>query len=79
MRLFLFPPSSRSLGGVALKNHLAIDCELLPIDFGRGDRRAPEYVALNPNRKVPTLEDDGFVLWEAKSVVRTKNHTVRST
>ncbi len=69
MRLYLFPPSSRSLGVVALKNHLAIDCELTPVDLGRGDQRAPEYVALNPNRKVPTLEDEGFVVWEANAIL----------
>lgn len=69
MRLYLFPPSSRALGVVALKNHLAIDCELRPIDLGRGDQRAPDYIALNPNRKMPTLEDDGFVLWEANAIL----------
>jgi glutathione S-transferase len=69
MRLYLFPPSSRSLGVVALKNHLAIECELVPVDLSRGDQRAPDYAALNPNRKVPTLEDDGFVLWEANAIL----------
>jgi glutathione S-transferase len=69
MRLYLFPPSARALGVVALKNHLALDCELRPIDLGRGDQLAPEYAALNPNRKMPTLEDDGFVLWEANAIM----------
>jgi glutathione S-transferase len=69
MRLHVFPPSSRALGVVALQRHLAIDCEIEPIDLGRGDQRAPEYVALNPNRKMPTLEDDGFVLWEANAIL----------
>jgi glutathione S-transferase len=69
MRLYLFPPSARSLGVVALKNHLAIECELRPVDLGRGDHRTPEYVALNPNSKVPALEDDGFVLWEANAIL----------
>jgi glutathione S-transferase len=69
MRLYLFPPSSRALGVVALKNHLEIDCELTPIDLGRGDQRAPTYVALNPNRKMPTLEDEGFVLWESNAIL----------
>jgi len=29
------------------------------------DPRTDEYGALNPNRKVPTLVDDGFVVWES--------------
>jgi glutathione S-transferase len=37
MKFYLFPPSTRVLGIVALKNHLVLDCEVQPIDLGRGD------------------------------------------
>jgi len=30
----------------------------------------PEYRALNPNGRVPTIEDGGFVLWESNSILR---------
>jgi len=69
MKIYVFPPSGRIVGIVALKNYLALACELKPIDLGRGDQRAPEYVSLNPNRKIPTLEDDGMVLWESNSIL----------
>ena len=69
MKIHLFPPSGRVVGIVALKSYLALDCDLQPIDLGRGEQRAPDYVALNPNRKMPTLEDDGIVLWESNAIL----------
>jgi glutathione S-transferase len=29
-----------------------------------------EYANLNPNRLVPTIDDDGFVLWESYAIIR---------
>ncbi len=69
MKLYIFPPSARVLAIVALKNHLALDCEFNPIDLGRGDQLTPEYLALNPNRKMPTLKDGEFVLWESNAIL----------
>jgi glutathione S-transferase len=34
--------------------------------FGMGDA----YLALNPNALIPTIEDDGFVLWESNAILR---------
>jgi glutathione S-transferase len=30
----------------------------------------PEYRAMNPNGRVPTIDYDGFVLWESNTIVR---------
>ncbi|WP_095078799.1 glutathione S-transferase family protein [Pseudomonas sp. Irchel s3h17] len=30
----------------------------------------PEYRAMNPNGRIPVMEDDGFVLWESNTIVR---------
>ncbi len=42
------------------------------IDVGGsfGKNREPAYLAMNPNGLVPTLEEDGFFLWESNSIVR---------
>ena len=37
-------------------------------EFGGTDD--PKYVAVNPNQLVPTIEDDGFFLWESNVIVR---------
>ena len=41
-------------------------------DFGGefGKNKTPEYLALNPNGLVPTIDDGGFILWESNSCVR---------
>jgi glutathione S-transferase len=36
--------------------------------FGGNDQ--PEYLAKNPMGRVPTIEDDGLVLWESQTIVR---------
>ena len=37
-------------------------------EFGKLD--TTEYGAMNPNRLVPTIEDDGLILWESNAIVR---------
>lgn len=35
-----------------------------------GINNTPEYKAMNPNGVVPTIDDDGFILWESNTVAR---------
>lgn len=35
-----------------------------------GVTKTPEYLAMNPNALVPTIEDEGFVLWESNTILR---------
>lgn len=69
MKLFVLPPSPRALKVIALKNHLDLDCEMHIVDLAKGDQLTPDYVAMNPNKKMPVLEDDGFVLWESNAIL----------
>jgi len=39
-------------------------------DPRKGETRARDYLAKNPNGRVPTLEEDGFVLWESPAILK---------
>ncbi|MDM8355858.1 glutathione S-transferase family protein [Pandoraea communis] len=51
-----------------------LDLPFVNPPWGDGDTSrkldAPAFVALNPNKMVPVIDDDGFVLWESNSIVR---------
>ncbi|MBL8521276.1 MAG: glutathione S-transferase family protein [Betaproteobacteria bacterium] len=54
---------------LAVVKHLGIDAELIEIDAAKGGLRAPDYKALNPNMKTPTLVDGDLVLWESSAIM----------
>ncbi len=70
MKLHVAPPSPRAFKVLAVARHLGLDFELCPVDLLNGGNLRPEFVALNPNRKMPVLEDDGFVLWESDAIIQ---------
>lgn len=41
-----------------------------PVTLAFGELKGPAYLAKNPNGKVPTIDDDGFVLWESGAILR---------
>jgi glutathione S-transferase len=48
---------------------LATPYELRTIELARGGHRTADFLALNPNGKVPVIVDDGFVLWESDAIL----------
>ena len=43
--------------------------ELVTVDMAAKQHKSPEYLALNPYGRVPTLEEDGFVVWESTAIL----------
>ena len=49
---------------------LGLPHERIDIGGSFGKNRDPAYLAMNPNGLVPTLEEDGFLLWELNTIIR---------
>lgn len=62
-------PSTASLVVHWLLIELNVDFELRMLDFDRQQQKAPDYLALNPQGRVPTLLMDGQVLTESAAIV----------
>jgi glutathione S-transferase len=70
MKLHVFPPSPRALKVTALARHLELDSQIAIVDLFKGEQNAAAYAALNPNKRMPVLEDGDFVLWESNAILQ---------
>lgn len=61
-------PQSRSAGARVLLEALGVDYAVVPIDFASGQNRRPEFLAINPLGKLPTLVHDGAVVTEQVAI-----------
>jgi glutathione S-transferase len=51
-------------------NELDLAYERIDAGMAFGRNNEPEYLAMNPNARVPTLVDGDYVLWESHSIMR---------
>jgi len=59
---------TRAFRAIWIAKELGLDYEHVPIEIGPAGARKPEYLAINPNGRLPTIEDDGFVLWKSLAI-----------
>ena len=53
----------------AVARYLNVPIDYVHVDLGKGENRTPEYLAVNPNGKVPAFEDGDLKLWEANAIM----------
>ncbi|MBZ5709504.1 glutathione S-transferase family protein [Nannocystis pusilla] len=62
-------PMSSATPVVHALAELDVPHERVSLDLSAGDQRRPEFLALNPNGKVPTLVVDGTPMFEALAII----------
>ena len=53
----------------ALARHLNAPVKFVNVDIANGGTHAPDFLKLNPNGKVPVLEDGDTYLWESNAIM----------
>jgi glutathione S-transferase len=68
MKLYYFEtPNPRKPCAVA--KYLNSPVEFVRVDLAKGEHQSTEYLAINPNGKVPALSDGDFNLWESHAIM----------
>lgn len=59
-------PAVRSV--LLVSKAIGLELEIIPVNLATGEHMTPEYLKLNPQHTVPTLDDDGFVVWDSHAI-----------
>lgn len=69
IKLYDHPLSGNSYKSRLLLNHLGVEYERINVDVFKGEQNDPKFAALNPNKKIPVLVDEDFVMWESNALL----------
>ena len=69
MQFYTFPASANCRKVAAVAKELGLELEEKVVDFMAGGHKAPDYLAINPNGKVPALVDGDVKLWESNAIM----------
>lgn len=68
MKLYYFEtPNARKPCAVA--KYLQSPVEFVRLDLTRNEQKTADFLTINPNGRVPALEDNGFKLWESHAIM----------
>ncbi|XP_017076752.2 glutathione S-transferase D7-like [Drosophila eugracilis] len=69
MDFYNMPGSPSSLAVEMVAKAVGVELNNKVVNILEGEQLKPEYVKINPQQTVPTLVDNGFVLWEPRAIV----------
>lgn len=67
--LYYVPGSAPCRAVLLAAKALGIDLNLKYTDLMKGEHLTPEFIKLNPQHTIPTVNDNGFSLWESRAIM----------
>ena len=67
--VFYHNPQSRSSMVHWMLEEAGVPYRIVPIDFTKGEHKAPSFLALNPMGKLPTITHRGVVVTETAAII----------
>jgi len=58
---------SRALRALWMVEECGVDYEHVPTTF-MVEAKTPEYKSINPNGRIPTIDDEGTIIWESMAI-----------
>ena len=68
MLILYYAPQTRATGVRILLEELGADYDVHVLNIRRGEQRTPDFLAVNPLGKVPTIVHDGAVVTEQAAI-----------
>lgn len=70
MKVYGHPASTCTRKVLCALAEKGVEAEFVFVDIMKGAQKAPEYLALHPFGVVPVLDDEGFILFESRAILR---------
>lgn len=69
MLTLYFHPTPNGMKVALMLEELQLPYTVQPIDIFKGEQHTPEFLKINPNGKVPALDDDDIMLFDSHAIL----------
>lgn len=69
IKLYYLLPSPPCRAVMMTAKVLGLELDLVVTNIMEGAHKTPEFLKMNPQHTIPTMDDNGFILWESRAIM----------
>ncbi|XP_050665541.1 glutathione S-transferase D7 isoform X2 [Leptidea sinapis] len=69
IKMYYLPPSPPCRAVLMTARVIGLDLDLVVTNIMEGQHKTPEFLKMNPQHTIPTMDDSGFILWESRAIM----------